>query len=270
MHVRHFPAVAALIAAALGLAQSATAGCTLAGNGSTTTQTVAGFRSYNLHVPANLSGPTVPLLLSLHGVGSFPYGQEYTSGWSAYADTHNFIVAYPAGQYASWDLGSPSADVAFLRDVVASVSARYCIDPKQVYIDGGSLGGFMAQRAGCDSEDLFASVTSWAGGAPTTFGACTLSRPVAVALFHGESDTTVSPAQGQQTRDEWVARNGCASTPISEGVSEGTLLRYIGCNAGVEVLWRTYPGQPHDYPTGARLDDLHDRMWAFHQVHRLP
>ncbi|AXQ28733.1 hypothetical protein D0B54_08575 [Solimonas sp. K1W22B-7] len=260
-----------LLAPMLGFSQSASAACTLSGNGTTVTKTVAGFRSYNLHVPANLSGPKVPLLLSMHGVGVFPWIQEITSGWSPYADTHNFIVAYPAGQFNVWDLGAGSTDVAFLRNVVNSVAAQYCVDPKQVYLDGGSLGGFMAQRAACEAEDVFASATSWAGGPPTLFGACNLSRPVAVALFHGEADTTVSPtAMGMVTRDEWVARNGCNTTPVVEGPSEGTLLRYVGCGAGVEVLWRTYPGQTHDYPTGARLTDLHDRMWAFHQAHQLP
>ena len=42
------------------------------------------------------------------------------SGWSAYADAHNFIVAYPAGVplipfIPGWDWGQGSPDVAFIR-----------------------------------------------------------------------------------------------------------------------------------------------------------
>lgn len=252
----------------------AQAGCTLAPTNGTVTR-IVGLRSYQLHVPAGLSGSQVPLLVSIHGFSNVASGQELISGWSQFADSHNFIVAYPQGLPGLlgaqlpgfWYAGPSSFDTAFLRQVVDNIAATYCIDPARIYADGHSNGAIMSQRLACDATDRFAAVVEYAGPSPTIFGACNPARPVAVGLFQGEADPIVPHASGLAARDEWVARNACSSTPVSEPVTDGTLLRYTGCAGGVEVLWRSYPGQDHGWPTGTRGDDQRNRMWAFLQAH---
>lgn len=253
-------AAVAASAAATTSAPSAAA-CTIASTGGTVTRSLPGsFRSYNLRVPAGLSNPA-PLLLSIHGFQSFPFGQEYATGWSQFADQKRFIVAYPAGNWNTWNLQKGSPDVKFLRDVVDHIAAKYCVDPKRVYAEGGSYGSWMAQRLGCDAADKFAAVSGFMGGSPNSYGGCTPSRPIAASLFHGESDPLISLAEGKKTRDEWVKRNGCNATPIVENVPSGHAESYAGCSAGVTVTWRSYAGLGHEYPKGADGADFRTRAW---------
>ncbi|MFC7615579.1 alpha/beta hydrolase family esterase [Actinokineospora soli] len=219
--------------------------------------------------PAGLSG-SAPLLLSLHGLGSSPFGQEVASGWSGYADRTGFVVAYPAGEGGRWDFAAGSTDVRFLRRVVDHIAASTCVDPRRVYVDGGSLGSFMAQRAACDAPGSFAAVTGFMGGDPSVFGACAPIRPIAVALFHGEADPLVSVDAGELARDAWVKRNACDPTGIAEPVTDGTALRYTRCAGGVSVAWRSYAGLGHAYPSGAQADDWRDRAWRHLTAHTLP
>jgi polyhydroxybutyrate depolymerase len=272
--------------ATLGVAGSApnpvaASGCTLSGTGTTVTRTVAG-RSYALHVPSTLTGTSVPLLVDLHGDYEPVTYEESLSGWSTFADAHNFIVAYPVGTgvYASWDWGQGSADVAFIRGVVADISATYCIDPHHVHAAGISNGGGMTSRLACDAADLFASVDIHAGvdatiPSPTQwFGsACTPSRPIAVAITFGVFDPASSYAVNLQMRGQWLTRLGCPTTGTSESGVLVEAIHYTPCSAGVEVLWRVYP-QTHNWPINqpfaADANDLHARVWDLFTRNPLP
>ncbi|WP_436499490.1 alpha/beta hydrolase family esterase [Actinokineospora sp. HUAS TT18] len=261
----------AALAFAAAVAPSSTAvaaeqGCGLTPTGGTVTRTI-GFRSYNLRVPAGLTAPA-PLMLSIHGLGSFPFGQEFATGWSQYADSHKFIVAYPAGNSNHWNVDRGSPDIAFLKSVVDRISATYCVDPRRVYAEGGSLGSWMSQRLACDAADTFAAVSGTMGGSPTWWGACTPSRPIGVSLFHGESDLLINVGLGKIARDEWAARNSCGPAVV-EPVPNGSAQRY-DCSAGVKVTWRSYPGLGHAYPSGADGQDFRDRAWAHLSAHTLP
>jgi polyhydroxybutyrate depolymerase len=276
---------AAAVAATLGVIGSSPApaatGCTVTGSGTTTTRTLAG-RSYLLHVPSNLTGPAVPLVLDLHGLGEATSFEESWSGWSAYADTHNFIVAYPAGTgfFPSWDYGRGSADVAFLRNVVADIAATWCINPTRIHASGISNGALMSLRLACDAADLFASIHAHAGADPTIPSAsqwagstCTPSRPISVAITEGIFDPLSSYPAGLWTRDQWLVRDGCPSTGSSEPNVYVEAITYRPCAAGVEVLWRVYP-QSHNWPTNqpfaADADDIHNRVWGLFQRNPRP
>jgi len=255
--------------------------CTLTGTGATITRNL-GTRRYALHVPANLTGTSVPLLIDLHGDYE-PVGyEEMLSGWSTYADSHNFIVAYPVGtgMWASWDWAHGSADVTFLRNVVADISATWCIDPHHVHAAGISNGALMTARLACDAADLFASVDVHAGADPTIpsptawFGStCTPSRPIALAITSGLFDPISSYVVNVNTRDQWLARNGCPTTGVAESGVVVEAIHYKPCSAGVELLWRVYP-QSHNWPINqlfsADADDLHNRVWNLFQNNPLP
>lgn len=269
--------------AVLGMAApagAAAAACSTATTNGTKTVTVwagwgQGFRSYNLHVPTGLTG-TTPLLIDLHGLGSNAFFQEVTSGWSAYADNQKFIVAYPAGSAwgQAWDVGQGSADVAFIKQVVADVKGKYCVDADRVFAEGGSLGGFMTQRMLCDAEGIFASGVSTISSSLDFFGSpCSLSRGVAFAAFGAESDPLFGSLSGHQ-KDWWVDINGCSTTGTPDANPYGANgAVYGGCDDGVEVMWRTYSSahaNGHAYPTGAALDDLHAKAWSFLMAHPRP
>lgn len=250
-------------------------GCSLTPTGSTLPRvTMADGRSYLLHVPAGLTTREdvgVPLLVSLHGLNSSAQQMSGYTGWQADAGERGYVVAYPESTDGSWEIEDDSADVDFVRRVAADVSANRCIDRRRVYATGHSLGAYLAQRLACDASDVIASVTAYAGG-PTTLGGfgCDLARPVAVGLFHGESDRLVATGLGRQSRDQWVDRNGCDPVPEPLPENDGTFERYAPCDADVVVTWRSYPGQRHLWPTGARNQQMQDQMWALFAAHPLP
>jgi polyhydroxybutyrate depolymerase len=246
------------------------AGCTLAPTNGTVMRFV-GARTYTLHVPAGLAGPQVPLLLSMHGASGFSAEQEFVTGWSPYADAHHFIVAYPQGVSNLWDINQNSYDVTFLRQVVADISSTWCVDPHRVFSDGHSNGAIMSMRLACDAGNVFASSVEYAGADPTSLGSpCTPSRPIAVGLFHGNSDSVAPIGLDQQARDKWLGRDTCPSSPAHSVDAYGTLDTYSPCAAGVSVSWRVLFNQNHGWPTGAAGQDQRDKMWTFLTANVLP
>lgn len=262
-----------LVAFAATPAQTAPAACSLTATGGTVTKTIwigVEARSYNLRVPAGLTG-NVPLLIDLHGLGSNAFFQETASGWSPVADSKKFIVAYPAGSSwgQSWDLGQGSADSAFLRKVAEQIKSTYCVDAKRVFVEGGSLGGYMTQRVLCDHEDLFAAGVSTISAELSN--ACSLSRRVLIGVVNVEGDPLfpTSP-QSINARNKWLGLNACETTGTAETNAYGANARVYGCPSGAQVLWRTYAGTSHAYPTGAALTDFHNRMWSLLSAHPMP
>lgn len=256
-------------------ASTGTTACSKASTNGTVTRTIGLFRSYNLRVPEGISDST-PLLISLHGFQSFPFGQEFSSGWSQVADRKKFIVAYPAANWNSWNLGQNGGDVNFVTDVANAIAGKYCVDRSRIFLEGGSQGGYMSQRMLCDRTSTFAAASSHMGGRPEYFwdlfynGECEPSRPAAVILTHGESDPLVGIHEGESTRDNWVERNGCDATPVVGTLPDGQLQSYTGCDAGSDVVWRTYTGLGHAYPTGTQLTEHQERVWSFLMAHPKP
>jgi polyhydroxybutyrate depolymerase len=235
-------------------------------NGTVTRTIISGgvLRSYLLHVPTGLPGPTAPLLLSLHPLTYYAYQQESSTGWSPYADSHHFIVAYPQGINNMWSYSANSYDVTFLRNVISDIAATWCVDSKRTFTDGWSAGAVMSMRMACDAGDVIASAVEWAGEAPTMNGQpCNISRPIAVGLFHGAKDTIAPLSADQTNRDEWISRDSCPTTSTHTSDQYGTLDMYSPCSAGVAVSWRVLTNQDHSWPTGAEAADQRDRMWGF-------
>jgi polyhydroxybutyrate depolymerase len=250
-------------------------GCTLKGTNGTVSRT-AGGRTYRLHVPHGLVGSEVPLLLSLHGMFSNGAAQESVSGWSGYAASHNFIVAYPQGQGFSfsgvWDPWYNTApDITYLRAVVADIAANWCIDTRRVHVEGHSAGAAESQRVACDAADSFASVVSYDGPSATLGpGAtpCTPSRSIAVGLFEGEFDGNYLYLS--QNVAEWLDYSSCNPTPVHTVDGFGSTDTY-GCAAGTHVVARVLNNTSHNYPFGAaQMEDLRNRIWSFFQAHPLP
>jgi polyhydroxybutyrate depolymerase len=258
----------------LSPAGSATS-CTVQPTGGLKTLAI-GARTYELYVPSTLTalppGSRVPLLVTFHGLSSDGTQHAQQTDWPSFAETHQFIAAFPDGQYRSWNYSAGSTDIGFARNVVSNIESSYCVDAARVYASGHSNGAFFAQRLACDASDVFASVTEYAGADPTFHGSspCSLKRPVAVGMFQGDMDPLVPALVAQNDRDAWVARLHCGATPTAVPVPDGTLDRYLGCTGGVEVLWRLYAAQGHLWPTGARSNDIKTTMWDFLSRYPLP
>ena len=223
--------------------------------------------TYFLYVPDRLGGGDAPLLLSFHGRGDRPQSHGSGTGWTDEADDGRFIVGFPDGGW-DWSLERNSDEVAFARAVVEEVSDEYCVDSGRVFASGHSMGGYFAQRLGCDAAGVFAAVTSYAGGTPDVQDRCVLSKPISIGLFHGDADRVIPLRAGKESRDGWVDRLGCDDTPIDGAGDDGSSQRYRRCDGGAELLWRVYPRQDHFWPVEPRRSEMLGEMWAF--LNRFP
>lgn len=185
----------------------------------------AGTRDYKLYVPSSYAGQPSPLLVMLHGCTQNPDDFALGTGMNALAEEWNCLVVYPAqSQQANaqrcwnWfnaidqtrDQGEPSIIAGLTRDLMA----RYVVDPEQVYVAGLSAGGAMSAILGTLYPELYAAVGVHSGlpfaaahDLPTAMAAMkgdfrrpkgNKVRELPIIVFHGDQDTTVHPANGEE------------------------------------------------------------------------
>lgn len=263
----------AVLAAPLVVADDALADCGLDPTAGRETITVAG-RTVLVYAPPSLAEagpPQVPLLVSFHGAGADGATQANFTSWDATAADERFVVAYPNGNFRTWNNSASSSDIGFAREVVAAISVRWCIDPDRVHADGASNGGIFAQRLACSASDVFASVTGLVASSADFFGGCAPPRPVAVALFHGDRDLLINPVFAARARDFWVGFDGCDTTPTNiEPPSPGGIYQHFApCDGGVEVWWRQYPNTGH-IPMAPWIADFRAIAWEFFERFPMP
>ena len=186
----------------------------------------AGTRSYKLYVPSTYDGDVaVPLVVMLHGCTQDPVDFASGTQMNQLAEELGCLVAYPAqSQQANssrcwnWfqekdqmrDQGEPSIIAGITRDIIAS----HNVDDSQVYVAGLSAGGAMATIMGTVYPELYAAVGVHSGlpfaaahDLPSAlaamkgkFAASAAPRApgtaIPIIVFHGDRDTTVSPAAG--------------------------------------------------------------------------
>ncbi|HEX8477214.1 MAG TPA: PHB depolymerase family esterase [Telluria sp.] len=188
----------------------------------------AGTRHYKLYVPSSYTGQAVPLVVMLHGCTQDPDDFARGTQMNALAEEMHCLVLYPAqSQQANssrcwnWfsavdqtrDKGEPSIIAGMTREVMG----QYAIDPGQVYVAGLSAGGAMATIMGTLYPELYAAVGVHSGlpygsahDLPSALAAMKgnigrsnqTGRTIPIIVFHGDRDTTVHPANG----DELIAR----------------------------------------------------------------
>jgi polyhydroxybutyrate depolymerase len=263
-------------------------------------------RTAHVYVPPNLpTGRRVPLLVALHGGTGWGTQFERTSGFDALADEHGFIVVYPDGigvgpnadLLRTWNGGvccGPAVrqnvdDVAFLRQLVSTLSEQHRVDPDRVFATGHSNGMIMAYRLLCEASDVFVAAAGQAG----TLGVddCHPSRPVSLRHIHGTADQNIpldggrgsasiagvdfpSPRAGIKT---FAAADGCRSARTT---TEGpvTTKRWRHCDGRTEVELVTVDGASHAWmgatgltrpggPVPSTDYDSSRSSWAFLAAH---
>ena len=205
----------------------------------------AGSRDYKLYIPSHIDGRKLPLIIMLHGCTQNPDDFAVGTRMNQLAEEHGFVVAYPrqpttANLSGCWnwfnpkdqtrDLGEPSIIAGISRAIMAELN----IDAERVYVAGLSAGGAMAEIMGATYPELYAatgihsglpygSATDAASASAAMSGASTpvavpqrkrrLKRakgPVRTIVFHGASDQTVHPSNGEMILAE--ARADLADT----------------------------------------------------------
>lgn len=192
-----------------------------------------------------------PLIVMLHGCTQNPTDFATGTQMNALADQKQFIVVYPqqtssANSSECWnwfltaDQARGSGEPAIIAGIVQAVeqnTAQWTIDPNRVYVAGMSAGACMAVVMGATYPDIFAAIGVHSGleyqaGTDQTSGTLALSqggpnptqqgqaafnamgsvaRVVPTIVFHGTSDATVAPLNGDQVVQQWMQTDHLAS-----------------------------------------------------------
>lgn len=198
------------------------------------------------------------LVVMLHGCTQDPDDFAAGTGMNAQAEAQGFIVLYPeqspqANASLCWNWFKHNhqqrgrGEAAWLADISQQVASRYRVDPARIFIAGLSAGGAMAASVAAAYPEIFSGVGVHSGLAPgaannlqealsamrsgaahaATTGvrsepalAGALPLPVPAIVFHGDSDTTVHPRNGQQVLAAALASAGQAS-PQAEAPQQG-------------------------------------------------
>lgn len=137
-----------------------------------------------------------PVLYVLHGYGGSALNEP--SRFLDLADKEGFAVCYPMGSIdpqgkCSWNVGYPfqegskEDDIDYLKTLVRTVSSRYGLSSKNVFLTGMSNGGEMCYLMAMESPSTFAAIASISGltleNMPMTF-----SSSVPFMEVHGTMD----------------------------------------------------------------------------------
>jgi polyhydroxybutyrate depolymerase len=254
--------------------------------GKTTTRVISSGgsnRSYLLHVPANFD-PTkpAPVVLNFHGFGGNPEQQNAISAFVPMSDREGFILVTPDGGLG-WRFvqSARDANTAFVRDVVASVSADLCVDPKRIFAAGKSQGGFMSSWLGCVAPDIFAAIAPVAG----MYEPAQTCGSIPIMEFHGRSDSLIPFGGGRvlvlgnypgavAVMEKWAHTNGCAGSPETVQVTAHVQrVTYRDCKAAtiqfITDAGHTWPGTSiregdNSHPADLPASEL---IWDFFKTH---
>ncbi len=221
-------------------------------------------RSALLHVPGGLTGPA-PLVLAFHGAGGTGAFMQRYSGLSQAAAPRGMVVAYPSADpdYRRWTLqGDPDDapdDVEFIRDLMAEIRRRVCVDHSRVYATGVSNGAGFTALLACRLTGQVAAISPVAGA--YRVGPCGAPTPVSVLEIHGTADD-VAPYRGrarvQSVRswlEGWARRDRCTGPPVGRYIAPRTPHFAWRCDQRTAVVEHiAITGGTHAWPGAAPPD----------------
>ncbi|GAA1978806.1 hypothetical protein GCM10009718_14370 [Isoptericola halotolerans] len=241
---------------------------------------------YQVHLPPQHDGSTaLPVMMAVHGCGMTGFGwnsMKASTQFNTLADREGFIVVYPTqrpfqSSINCWNSADPQNQVrgagepALLAGVAREVVENYGADADRVHVAGASSGAGTAVILGATYPDVFATVTSVAGGeyglnqvdpddpdaTPPTATARQAweqmgdrARPVPLLIVQGGQDEVVPPVVGERLVEHWSA--------VLDLVDDGSLNDSLGLVA--ETVVHEPTGQRYGYeqttfrtPAGATL-----------------
>jgi polyhydroxybutyrate depolymerase len=253
-------------------------------------------RKYVLYLPKDYkSTKTYPLVYNFHGGGMTAIEQMFYSGMNQTADKYGFIIVYPSGISADWNVGfemsytNGTNDVGFIQALTDTLKKKYSVNSNAIFATGLSRGGFFCHRLATEMPEVFAAIASIGGPLPDSVKFYHRSaKNISIMQVSGTEDRIVE-YQGKigayssavSTFNYWVTHNKLSgnaerntslntnrkdgtSVSIKEVKDRSSSVMLVSVNEG----GHTWPGSDAfnvGYPLGKTTNDLdiNETMWAF-------
>ena len=209
-------------------------------------------RSFVYYAPPGLDpNQPAPLVIVPHGYTMSGQQMFDITQYAKLADRENFIAVFPDGGPGAgpWNVGrgvcgngtwvtGGNNDQAFVDAMIDFADADRCVDRDHVFMNGFSMGGYLAHETGCQNPKVRAIAPHSAG--THNLNACP-RKTLPVLMLHYNPDSLISYNCGQDARNKWVQRNGCTlAAPDVEQVKGGRCEYYKNCAPGAQVAFCTF------------------------------
>ena len=258
-------------------------------------------------VNAAPAGQMRPVVLVIHGGRGSAEQQRERTGFDAVALREGFTVVYPQGTALSmgghaWNTGyllrkqvGEADDIAYFDALIDLLIRQHRVDPKRVYMTGGSNGAMMTFVYAVKRTEKLAAIVPIVG-AMFTFDEKP-TAPLPVLMINGAKDNEVpleggmsrnrmvSGAQGApfkslaETIDFWVKANRSepkASVVVTGGYSTSTHAATPGGAPTVSIVdsagGHGWPGTQSNRAENTPIQSFQgaEKVWEFVKVHRRP
>jgi polyhydroxybutyrate depolymerase len=258
-------------------------------------------------VNAAPAGQMRPVVLVIHGGRGSAEQQRERTGFDAVALREGFTVVYPQGTALrsgghAWNTGyllrkqvAEADDIAYFDALIDLLIRQHRVDPKRVYMTGGSNGAMMMFVYAVKRAEKLAAIAPVVG-AMFTFDEKP-SVPLPILMINGAKDNEVpleggisrnrlvSGAQGapfkslSDTIDFWVKANRSepkATVVVTDGYTTTTHAATPGGAPTVSIVdsagGHGWPGTPSNRAENTPIQSFKgsEKVWAFLKDHRRP
>lgn len=240
-------------------------------------------REYILHLPIGfnkIQEDKLPLLIVLHGGGGNPNQIMRSTDFNKIANSHKFIVLYPAGLNKKWaDARNTTEssvagidDVEFIRQLIDTINTHYNIDENRIFVTGISNGGMMIQTLLCALPEVFAAGASVVANLPENLSDSLPQNKVACMYILGTDDPLVpfeggemqAPTSGgfilsaNESAKLWAISNLCDTIPDKTELpdlknDETTITLFDYQNGEKDVKLYVVNNGGHCWPRGSNI-----------------
>jgi polyhydroxybutyrate depolymerase len=233
-------------------------------------------------VNAAPAGQMRPVVLVIHGGRGSAEQQRERTGFDAVALREGFTVVYPQGTALSmgghaWNTGyllrkqvGEADDIAYFDALIDLLIRQHRVDPKRVYMTGGSNGAMMMYVYAVKRAEKLAAIAPVVG-AMFTFDEKP-SVPLPILMINGAKDNEV-PLEGGMSRNRMVSgAQGAPFKSLSDTIDFWVKANRSEPKATVVVTGgyttTTHAATPGGAPTVSIVDSAGGHGWPGTQSNR--